>query len=651
GGLDLARGELFPWIASGEGNEALRREVRRLEGRISLSVARLSGPVARPGMWDYEASGSLRDLDLDAAFLPAPLAVKSGEFRIDPETIRATGLAATTMDADLAVSGSFGGFRGGAWRLDATANGEMGPEAVRWTWERASLPADFRPAAPLALKGVRVGLARTGALSLAGGFAIREGPAVMLDLVADADGTDVRRLAIVDGPSDATISLGLRKREFAAGFSGRLSAETLEALLARKRQRHGRLEGDFRSAVPRDHPGGATAEGWLKVSDLAVPTPAGEVRVEGLDLRASGGRLSAASSSLVLDGQRLSVTGSAGFRDDGLVLDLDAVTDALSWERIEEVLDRVQKREKKTSAGGARESGKGAETAETAEAAQPAAGIPGVLGEVRFALGSFSFGKLEWKPVLGSVRLEKETTTVAVRQADLCGISTTGEVRLLRAGDASLEACVSAAGEDINVPLTCLGFSQARLTGRYEASLEAEATGEASSLPDLLRGPLSLKASNGRIAKANVLTRILDVLNVTNLFSGMARSTLGEALTYRDLSIGGWLDGSVVRLDDVTLKTPSFTLATTGEVDARERTVNLTVLARPFSTVDRVIGWIPVLRYVLGGNFASVGARVTGSLDDPKVDLSPAKDVTQGLVDILGRAVKWPVHAVDPKGP
>jgi hypothetical protein len=651
GRFEVALDELYPWLASGEGMEALRREIRRLTGSVGLSVARLSGPVSRPDEWQYEASGTLRDLALDVRFLPSSLEVKAGEFRIDPETIRVSGLEARTMDASLTVGGSLDGYRERLRKLDATVDGELGSEAVRWGWERFSLPSDFRPAAPLGLEKVRLGLDRAGALSLAGDLAVRNGPRVALDLAVNEDGPEIRRLAIADGQSNATLSLGLGRKELRAGLSGRLEAATLEALLARKRQRRGRLEGDFRIAVPRDHPGGATAEGWLKVSDLAVPTPAGDVRVEGLDLRASGGRLTAASSSLLLDEQRFSVTGSAGFRDDGFVLDLDAGADALAWERIEKVLDRMQKQEKKASAAGTPESGKGAATTEATQPEQPTAAFPRVLGEVHFALGAFSLGKLEWKPVVGSVRLEKETTGIVVRQADLCGIQTTGELRLPRGGEASLAARVASSGEDISVPLGCLGFSQARLTGRYEASFDGEAAGEGSDLGSRIRGPLSLRASNGRIAKANVLTRILDVLNLTNLFSGMARSTVGEALTYEELSIAGRLEGSRVVLEETTLKTPAFTMATTGEVDIRARTLSLTVLAHPFSTVDKIIGWIPVLRYVLGGDFASVGAKVTGTLDDPKVDLSPAKDVTQGLVNILGRTVKWPVHVVDPKGP
>jgi hypothetical protein len=626
--------ELYPWLASREGMEALRTEIPGLRGSVGLSVARLSGPVSRPGEWRYEATGSLKDLFLDASFLPKPLEVRAGEFRVDEETIRVSGLEARTMDADLKVSGTLDGYRQGLRKMEADADGEMGPESVRWVWEKASLPAELLPAAPITLREVRVGLDHERSLSLAGNFTVGSGPRVTLDLVGGKEGTDVRQLTIADGFSDASISLEFLKREFGLRFAGRLEAATLEKLLAERKPRHGRIEGDFRALVRRDRLGETSASGWLKVADIGVPTPAGEVTIESLDLRAAGSRLTAASSSVVLDGQRFSITGDAALRGEGLVLDMDAGTDALSWERIEAVLERMKRPESETPAA----------------PVDATPSIP-VRGEVRFSLGSFSFGKLQWRPVLGGVRIGDDGVGVTVREADLCGISTTGEMRFLRDGTTGVEARVTSAGDDINVPLACLGFEDVRMTGRYEASLEAGAKGEASELQKAVRGPLTLKAASGRIGNANMLTRLLDALNVTDVFAGKARNTLGEAVAYDELSIAGGLEGDRIAFREITLKTPGFTMAASGDLRYRDRSLDLLVLAHPISTLDRIIRKLPVLRYVLGRDFLAVAAKVTGTVDDPKVHISPARDVGQGLVDVLSRTVRLPVHVFDARPP
>ena len=633
GTFEASLDELYPWLASREGMEALRTEIRALRGSVGLSVARLSGPISRLEEWHYEATGSLQDLVLDASFLPKPLEVGTGGFSMDEKTIRASGLGARTVDAALSVSGSLVGYQRGPRKLEAVVDGELGPEAVHWVWQKASLPAEFLPAAPLALEEVRVSYGGPDAFSLAGKAMVRGGPRVSLDVASGGEGTDVRRLTIADGHSDASISLGLRKGEFQVRFEGHLAAATLAKLLAERRQRRGRIEGEFHAAVRRDHLAESTAEGRLTAADLVVPTPAGDVTVENLDLRASGNRLTAASSSVVLDGQRFSVTGDATFRDEGLALDMEAATGALSSERVEAVLDRMGRKEGKVAAT-------------TEDPAPPFR----ILGNVRFSLGSFAFRDFVWKPVLGGITLEGETTALTVRNADLCGIATTGEIRFRQGRRAEMSAKVSAAGSDIGVPLACLGVSGEPFTGAFETALDVEGEGEAAELPRVIRGPVTLKASKGRIGKATLLTKILGVLHGTSLFAGKEkRDQIGEAMAYDSLAIEGSLESGRVVIREGVLQAPSLTMAASGTIGYLDRAVDLMVLAHPFSTADKIIRAIPVLRYILGKDFLSVAAKVTGSLEDPKVDIAAARDTSQGLINILERTVTLPVKVFDPE--
>jgi len=97
------------------------------------------------------------------------------------------------------------------------------------------------------------------------------------------------------------------------------------------------------------------------------------------------------------------------------------------------------------------------------------------------------------------------------------------------------------------------------------------------------------------------------------------------------------------------LQTPSLTMAASGTVGIVDRSVDLMVLAHPFSTMDKVIRVIPVVRYILGGDFLAVAAKVTGSLEDPKISATPGQDASRGVIDILGRTVMLPVKVVDPE--
>ena len=57
-------------------------------------------------------------------------------------------------------------------------------------------------------------------------------------------------------------------------------------------------------------------------------------------------------------------------------------------------------------------------------------------------------------------------------------------------------------GPDINASLTCLGFKDAGIKGRYEASLEVEGKGEAAESPRALQGPLTFRLRMDRWARS-----------------------------------------------------------------------------------------------------------------------------------------------------
>ncbi len=545
-----------------------------------------------------------------------------------------TGLEARTGDAALRVSGVLDGLRRGPRKLEAVVDGETGPEAVRWIWEKASLPVEFLPAAPIALRQVRVGLAGGETLTLAGSFAFRNGPRVTLDVIKNGEGTDVRHLTIADNLSDASISLGLRKTELEVGFTGHLAAATMEGLLATENQRHGHIEGDFHALVPRHHLGKTSAGGTLKAAGLVIPTPAGEVTIETLDLRAAGNRLTASSSTLALDEAAPLGHGRCHLPGRGDRPRYGRRHGGIAWEHVEKVLDRM-KSEKKAVVG----------TKERESSSFPISGI------LRLSIGSFTFRDLAWKPVLADIELAKESVTATVRKAEVCGISTTGELQFLRGGAMSAMARVASMGPDIAASLTCLGFENAGITGRYEASLQVEGKGKAAELPRALQGPLAFQASNGTMGKTSVVTKVLAVVNMTQVFGGKSRDRLGEAMTFDEFTVEGQMEDGRVSIREAALKSPSFTMVGSGTVGFLDKSLDLTILARPFSTMDKILQKIPVLRYILGRNFLSVAAKVTGNLDDPKIRLAPAKEVGQGLVNILARTVKLPVHVFDPSSP
>ena len=69
--------------------------------------------------------------------------------------------------------------------------------------------------------------------------------------------------------------------------------------------------------------------------------------------------------------------------------------------------------------------------------------------------------------------------------------------------------------------------------------------------------------------------------------------------------------------------------------------------------LGKVLGSIPLLGYILMGEDKSmtVGLKITGSLDKPKVKTSAAKEILTLPLDILKRTIQSPAHILNRKKP
>ena len=653
GSLDVSLEDFLEGVRNKPEAEPLAKSIKRVAGSLHVDLRRVAGPLARLEKASLSASGTFEEilLSFSSRSLP-PLSIVSGKFAVDDENVRVEDVEARTLDASLRVTGSWKGYREGGRTIEATAAGKLGAEAIRWGWTRASLPAQFRPAAPVTLDAVHVSLAGGGAFSLAGGFVVAGGPRLTLDLAGEGQRIEVRDLTVADGDTRASFALRRPDGAFDVGFRGTLDLATFGRLFEGRPVRRGRVGGDFHALVPAGNPAGLTAEGTLTATDLDVPTPAGPVTIGRLDVRAAENRFDVASSAVVLAGQPFSAAGSVTLRDGAIVLDGDVSTGDLAWARIAHVLGRLEEAKKEQAAPAQPPSGTPADgTLSKASSSSSSFSSLPIRGDLRVSMDSFSHESLVFKPVLGDVRFGKDGVVASVRRAELCGISTTGEARVLPGGAVAVDARADASGADVNVPLACLGIENARMTGSYALSARVTGEGAVSALPRLLRGPLTFKAEKGRIGKATVLTRILGVINATDVFAGKSGTRVGEAIPYDSITADGEVAEGGISIRGLALKAPSITLVTTGRVGLLDPSLDLVVLAHPLSTLDKVVQAVPVVRNVLGRDFLAVAVKVTGTIDDPKVGVTPGRDVGKGLIGILERTVTLPVKVFDPSPP
>jgi hypothetical protein len=636
GNVSVALGELYPWLASLDGMETARENVRRLDGSTDLAIARLDGPIARPAEWRYEADGSLRDVVLETTRLPGPVAMAKGAFRLSPETVYVTALDTRFLDTAVLLSGRVDGYRNPSRNLDATLSGQVGPDALRWIWDAARMPPELIPRAPISVPAGHLLLGTSGTFSVAGTYTLPNGPALSGEFIKSRDGFALRHLVVRDDESLATIDLRLKEKELDAGFSGHLARATVSRLFQNAKIRHGWIAGDLRAHIPLNHPARATAQGHLVAKEIHIPRLMGPLAIEDLSLRATGNRVAVTSSALSWGKTRFSLTGDAIASGDALNVDMDLASDGIAWDELRATVPAAWL----TQGTGV----KGKTGISRAGSGGPWP-LP-VTGVIRLAAGSLIVGEYAWKPVRADIVLRREEIAATIREADLCGISTTGDVRLGPAG-AEVDLRLSSRRRELQPALSCLRHQRIGMTGTYDLTGRIAGRGTGDALVRDLHGEIGFRAVKGRIYKFNLLSKILALLNVTQIFLGKVPDLAHDGFAYNTLSAKGTLSDGTLKIEEAVLDGSSMNIVGQGEVDVRTKKVDIVALASPLKTIDTILRMIPVVRYVLGGSLVSVAVKAKGDLDDPTVSILPPSAVVKGLLGVVERVLKLPVKILE----
>jgi hypothetical protein len=624
GYVDL--GELFPWLSRTEALQDSMGSVRSVRGAVHIDGLAIDGPAYAPGEWKFDVSGDLPGVGLVTSLVPGPVSVAQGRFHLRPRDASLSDARASVLDATFQGSLEVHWTRDGVEAVSSSLDAQVGPEAARWARSRYRVPGAINFRAPFDVRQLSLAWEKGWKVSWKGDLDLPEGPAVSLSGLA-APGEVRMDYVIRDAASDTRLSVSSDNGALRIRYHGVLTAGTAEKLVRLPDTGPFRIRGDVDLNLDWAHPERSSAHGTVEARDLAIPwARARPLRIQALSLSGEGHKVRVNSSGLSWDNVPLSVTGTAAFDGEGVVVDADVAAGDL---HVEPLLGTVE-------AQGAGE--------ETDRFTVPESFA--LRGTVRLKADSVAYGKFVWRPLRAEARLDNGVLRVAVTDANLCGVTTLGSI-VLGAGDPAVSLSMSGSGKEVEKVTACLLGENVLLTGGYDASARLEGKGSGDALLHSLRGPLEVTMKDGRILKLTVLSRIFSVLGVTDLFHGELPDIDRKGFAYRALVLRGEVKGGKLSLEEASVNAPSMGIAATGDVDLLGKDTDLKVLVAPFTTLDWIIRRIPVVRYILGGTLVSIPVTVKGDILDPKVTPMSPTAVGEGLLGVMTRTLKLPVKAVD----
>ncbi len=126
-----------------------------------------------------------------------------------------------------------------------------------------------------------------------------------------------------------------------------------------------------------------------------------------------------------------------------------------------------------------------------------------------------------------------------------------------------------------------------------------------------------------------------------------------DGFPFRRMIAKGQFAGGQFRLEEGFFDSSAARLAANGHIDLLGPNSRLTVLLAPLTTVERVVGAIPLLGDVFGGTMVALPVEVIGDIRNPYVVPLGPRAITDQLLGIFERTLKLPgklaVPAEQPK--
>jgi AsmA-like C-terminal region len=559
------------------------------------------------------------------ALPPGPVSFRIPNARLETGLVQFSDCDVKMMDSWLHLGGRIAKKGPQEPSADLRGEGTVGPDLMKWIWATASLPDEWAVRAPLSLRPVHLEWNRGGKTHLDGSLSVQQSVSITFDLEKTPDEMAVQTLRVQDQDSKAELAVQIRNRVLDLFFSGNLAPSTLDHIFEQKRFNFGWVKGEFQTRAFLDRPRESIARGRLEAERVLLPVKTRlPVLIDRVVVQASDRAIRVDPLVLTVGEVQNTVSGRivAGAEE----WQIDVSSDALKWDSI---------------------SGFFPPEAKSSEQPSPEPNASPIRATIRAAAPSFTIAGWTASPARAEISIGPGPVRITVRKAVVCGIDLPGTITVPPNG-LTIEINPSAHDQSLESTISCLGAEHQRATGTFDLSGTLRSSGSGLALVDSMGGTLSIDARDGRIMEDSITIRILTYLNVTDLLRGQFSNLGNEGVPYQSANFRASVEKGTLSFDEMVLKSPVVNLVGKGSIRLTDRTMDLTVLAAPFTSVDKMIEKIPLIRYIMAGTLVTIPIRVTGPIDRPNVKTMPPAAVADELGDLMGRVLKSPYKIIEP---
>ena len=623
--LDL--GQIIPWL---EGYGIFESQPFSLEeqgGQLNLDRLETEGPLRHPAQWRFSAQGSAQGLRVVSPILPGPADIVEARFTADNSKLEIPEAHLRMSDADMALQKTQILLKTYLPKaVSLTLSGKLGPEANAWISRLINLEKSWQLKAPLAISAATLDWSANGDTSFLGELTTGGGTLVTLDVTREDHRLRYQKVTVKDQDSQATLQITYSPENLDVDFGGHITAATIARMMQETRYARGHVEGQFQAHIFTEHPGRSSVAGTLKAYDIHQPLQiAPRLDIVELSLEAVDNTLHLTPAVFEIDHQIHRFTGSIAIEDTGYVLDVVHRADTVSL----------------TLPG----------TSPTGHPSPDAGHVSfwdlPLRGRIISRIDALTLNGFQWSPFNTAIQIARNRWDCRIEDAKLCGIETPGDI-LITPETVSIRLTPDAKSSRVEGTMTCLLKKPDLIDGEFDLTGHLDTQGTISQLDRSIQGKMEFHARQGRIYRFNLLSKVLAVVNLTEIFRGKIPDLMQGGLAYDQIDLQVDIKDSVCTIKQAVIDGASADIAAQGTVNLLTGQADMIGLVAPFKTIDAIVKYTPIIGDWLGGTLVSIPVKVSGPFDDPTVTpLSPSA-VGSSLMNLLENTVKLPVKIVEP---
>jgi AsmA-like C-terminal region len=623
--------EIYPWLMSSKLISEKLKDLKNVTGVLKLSSMSLDGPYFKPEDYRFQIAGNVQNLSFDSSLLPGPLEFPEGDFSASSENFIMTALQTRTLDAMLTVSGTLKDYSRGLSGVDLTFRGKMGPDATAWIENKVKLSPRLRIKAPVSVSKAHLTWNNQHRIHFSGDLSVKKGQNISVDLSANPGQLTINNLVIQDEMSNASIKLIQKNRTVDVFFAGNLQSASLDSILEKNEILKGQMKGDLSAHVPLDHPLNSKFHGKLKAKNLTfsgktIPS----LTINDLSLTTKKDTLQVESARLNWADNLFDLKGKVNLSAAVPKVAMKLYAKTINIDRLKQILDETIKK--------------------TDPRMKDKSWTSPVRGILTVITKNLTYGKFTWHPFEADVRFNNKFASVSITDADICGITTLGNMKITP-GKVIIDVKPFAQNQELNPSIQCLLDKSAKIVGTFNLEGSIKAQGTAKTLMQNINGDLTFNAPKGRSYAGRpfrTLIKIFSLLNVTDLFKEKLPDIENEGFAYNSIHAKADIQSGKIKLNEMIIDGDSMNIVCQGYFDLAKNQMDVTALIAPLKTIDFVIKKIPIVRYILGGSLISIPIGIKGSLENPDVTPIPPSAVGEGLLGIVKRTLQLPVKIIQP---